>query len=197
MTPPMIQDPIAQQAFVDLQSNRLTLRRVRAEDAAAFGYRSLPEVARYQSWVGFDEAAATRMIGEQLQLMPDTPGTWFQLVIVERADGTVVGDLALHFRRDDERQVEIGVNLSPSHQGRGFAAEAIALALGYVFGTLGKHRVVAITDADNGAAARLFRRLGFRHEGHFVEHVRFKGAYGSEYLFAMLAREWAVRIPPG
>ncbi len=180
--------------FSDLHSDRLTLRRVVAADAKALSrYRSLPEVARYQSWSAYDEAAAVRMIDEQAGLLPDSPGTWFQLVIVDRTADAVIGDLALHFRLDDERQVEIGVNLSPDHQRKGYAAEAIHLALAYLFDTLGKHRVIAVTDADNGSAAQLFRRLGFRQEGHFVEHFWFKDNYGSEYLFAMLAREWRTR----
>jgi len=36
----------------------------------------------------------------------------------------------------------------------------------------------------------LFRRLGFRREAHFVEHVWFKGGWGSEFVFALLRREW-------
>ena len=54
---------------------------------------------------------------------------------------------------------------------------------------------IATTDARNGSAAQLFRRLGFRQEGHFIEHLWFKGEYGSEYLFALLAREWQSRQP--
>ena len=125
--------------------------------------------------------------------MPDTAGTWFQLIILDLASSDVIGDLALHFREDDHRQVEIGINVAPAQQGRGYAAEAIHCVLGYLFGQLGKHRVVAITDAANDAAARLFLRVGFRQEAHFVEHVWFKGSYGSEYLFALLGRDWRSR----
>jgi RimJ/RimL family protein N-acetyltransferase len=35
-----------------------------------------------------------------------------------------------------------------------------------------------------------FRRVGFRQEAHLVENIWFKGQWGSEYLFAMLQREW-------
>jgi RimJ/RimL family protein N-acetyltransferase len=41
----------------------------------------------------------------------------------------------------------------------------------------------------------VFHRLGFRQEAHCVEHVWFKGAWGSEYLFALLYREWKARQP--
>ncbi|MEI9982691.1 MAG: GNAT family protein, partial [Aliidongia sp.] len=181
-------------AFAALHSARVSLRRVEAADAGAIsGYRSLPEVARFQSWTAFDADTAARMIADQAALAADTPGTWFQLVIVRRDTEVIIGDLALHFLAEDDRQVEIGINLAPDQQRQGYAAEAIGLALAYVFGTLGKHRVFAVTDAENAAAAQLFHRLGFRREGHFIENIRFKGAYGSEYLFAMLAREWIGR----
>lgn len=176
---------------VALQTERLALRQARADDVEAiWSYRSLPEVARFQSWARFDRADALRLVEEQDGLAPDTAGTWFQLVILDRASSSLIGDLALHFRKDDHRQVEIGINLAPAQQGRGYAAEAIRCVLGYLFGQLGKHRVVAVTDAANDAAARVFRNVGFRQEGHFVEHVWFKGSYGSEYLFALLCGEW-------
>jgi RimJ/RimL family protein N-acetyltransferase len=87
----------------------------------------------------------------------------------------------------------LGITLAPAHQGCGLATESLSSVLGYLFDSLGKHRVSAVTDAENHAAARLFRRLGFRQEAHFVERVWFKGGWGSEYLFAMLHREWQAR----
>ncbi|MGA9422192.1 MAG: GNAT family protein [Rhodanobacteraceae bacterium] len=180
--------------LTDLHSPRLRLRRLHADDAAALSaYRSLPNVARFQSWTSFGIDDAERLIAGQVDLAPDTPGTWLQLAIVEASSGMLVGDCGLHFRQDDPKQMEIGVTLSPAHQGQGLATEALTCLFDCIFATLGKHRVVAITDVDNLAATALFRRLGFRQEGHFVEHVRFKGTYGSEYLFALLGREWLAR----
>jgi RimJ/RimL family protein N-acetyltransferase len=179
---------------VELRSPRLTLRRLRADDAGALcAYRGLPEVARYQSWDSFALDDAERLIAGQATAEPDAPGTWLQLAVVETASGAFVGDCGLHVRADDPRQMEVGITFAPAHQRRGLATEALARVLEYAFGALGKHRVSAVTDADNRAAAALFRRLGFRQEAHFVEHVWFKGAWGSEYLFALLRREWLAR----
>ncbi|NPD68484.1 GNAT family N-acetyltransferase [Lichenicola cladoniae] len=180
--------------FAGLTSQRLILRPLLASDAAGLcGYRSDPQVARYQSWTGFDEADAIALIAEQEDLEPDLPGTWLQLALIETASNMMVGDCGLHFLESDTNQVELGITLSRSHQRQGYGAEAVRRVLVYLFDELGKHRVFAITDADNHAAVGLFRRLGFRQEAHFVEHVYFKGTYGSEFVFAMLAREWPAR----
>jgi RimJ/RimL family protein N-acetyltransferase len=180
--------------FRELRSSRLQLRPLCPDDAPAIcAYRALPEVARYQSWESYTLNDAVQMIAGQTGLVLDTPGTWFQLGIVSMATGQLVGDCGLHFRQDDPRQVELGITMAPAHQRCGFATEALGSVLEYVFGTLGKHRVFAVTDAENRAAASLFRKLGFRQEGHCVEYVWFKGAWSSEYLFALLYREWQER----
>ena len=177
--------------FTELRSPRLLLRRLRQDDAAALcAYRSLPEVARYQSWESFSPEDATRLIDDQAGQAPNVPGTWFQLAIVSAATDAMIGDCGLHTRQDDPRQVELGITLDPAHQGRGYAAEALACVLACVFGELGKRRASAVTDAENDRAAALFRRLGFRQEAHFVEHLWFKGRWGSEFTFALLRREW-------
>lgn len=172
------------------------LRRLQSDDADALcGYRSLPEVARYQSWSAFGPENAARLIEDQRWREIGIPGTWFQVAIVERGTERMIGDCGLHCREEDPLQMELGITLSPSHQGKGYATEALDILLRFVFATLGMHRVSAFTDAENHAAAALFRRLGFRQEAHHIEHRWFKGQWDSEYVFALLRREWELRPP--
>ena len=90
----------------------------------------------------------------------------------------------------DDKQIELGVTLAPEFQGQGFADEAIFSLLDCLFLTFKKHRVIAIVDVDNKPCYKLFKRIGFRQEAHFVKNTFFKGSWGSEYLFAMLASDW-------
>ncbi len=65
--------------------------------------------------------------------------------------------------------------------------------LDYLFCELALHRVTATCDALNDASAKLLERVGMRREGHFIENIWFKGAWGSEYNYALLQREWMAR----
>jgi RimJ/RimL family protein N-acetyltransferase len=175
-----------------LQSERLLLRPFQDADIAPFAaYRSDPEIARYQSWeppVTLEQAA--RFVNEMKHARPGVQGEWYQWAVERKAAAGLIGDCAFQILPHDPRQAEIGFSFARAHQGQGFAAEAVSRLLDYLFDDLALHRVIAITDAENVAAARLLERLGLRREGMLVENVWFKGAWGSELLYALLRREW-------
>lgn len=174
------------------ETARLRARPFTDADAQAFaGYRADPDVARYQSWSDYTLERARELIAGMQEASPGTPGEWYQIALESVADGQLVGDLALKVDADEPREAEVGFTLAPDQQGRGYAAEALTALLDWAFPTLGLHRVVAITDALNTPAAALLERVGFRREAHFVDNVFFKGAWGSEFLFAVLDREWS------
>jgi RimJ/RimL family protein N-acetyltransferase len=91
---------------------------------------------------------------------------------------------------DEPRQVELGFTLSAEHQGQGYATEAVMRWLEYVFESLNKHRLIAITDCLNDRSIALLERVGMRREGHYIQNVWFKGAWGDEYQYAILRSEW-------
>lgn len=177
--------------FKELSSNRLILRRFKNSDLEAFvAYRSDPDVARYQDWENYSEAQGKEFIQEQSQQDVDIPGTWLQTALELKETGTLIGDCAIHTLESDPRQIELGFTLSHQHQGYGYAQEALQCLLNFIFGALNKHRAIAITDTKNIPASRLLEKIGFRREGHFIKNIWFKGAWGDEFLYAMLQEEW-------
>src|SRR5580765_4162520 len=111
------------QRFPDhLTSARLLLRRLHRDDAEALcAYRSLPEVARYQSWESFGPDDAAKLIDGQSGQEPGIPGTWFQLAIIETSTNRMIGDCGLRCLEHDPHQFEIGITLAPEAQLRGYA----------------------------------------------------------------------------
>jgi len=180
---------------LELRTIRLLLRPFVPSDATTFAlYRSDPEVARYQGWEApFSVPQAQAFIAGLEHVVPGTPGAWYQLAICLRDTGEQVGDCAFRVLSDEPKQAEIGFTLARPHQGHGYATEAVGELLVHLFGTLQLHRVRAICDVENPASARVLERLGFRREGQFIENAWFKGHWSSEYLYAILGREWSAK----
>ena len=177
-----------------MESERLVLRRPADGDLGHFlAYLNDPAVARYQSWESYTEEQALEVIERQKGVEPGTPGRWFTFAAESKETGEMIGHVALSVKAEDHRQAEMGFTFERRHQGRGLAREAAEAVLDYAFGVLGLHRVVAVTDRENGRSVALLERLGMRREGHFVENIWFKGAWGSEYLYALLRKEWLSR----
>ena len=180
--------------FTYLLTPRLMLRRLQLTDTGAmFAYRSDPLVARYQGWEVPSREKIQAFIQEQLNLEMDTPGTWFQVGITLRASGDLLGDCGLHFPQHDPRQAEVGITLARTYQGKGYASEALAAVLRYIFMTLGKHRVTASVDPRNKPSLVLMEHLGFRQEAHFRQSLWFKGEWADDIIFGLLESEWKAR----
>jgi RimJ/RimL family protein N-acetyltransferase len=176
------------------ETERLVARSFVEADVEAFAaYRGDPDVARYQSWSDFTLDDARELVGSLQGEQPGVPGDWFQIALESRAESVLVGDLAFHVDADEPRQAEIGFTLAPAQQGRGYGTEAAAGLLDWAFPRFGLHRVIAVADVLNSGSSALLERLGFRREAHLVENVFFKGAWGSEYQYAVLEREWSAR----
>jgi RimJ/RimL family protein N-acetyltransferase len=178
-----------------IETDRLTLRPFAEDDLdELYAYHSLPEVARFLYWEARsrDETRETLAVKiRQAELVKE--GEWLVLAVVLREERAVIGDVSLRWLSEQHRQGEIGFVFSPTFQGRGYAAEAALEVLRLGFDALGLHRIVGRCDALNAPSARLMERLGMRREAHFIENEIFKGAFGDEYVYAMLAREFAAR----
>ncbi len=175
-----------------LETERLLLRQFQDSDLESFlAYRNDPDVARYQGWnIPYPRQKGKEFIEFMTRAFPSAQGEWFQAALELKSTHEMVGDVGFVVQKDDGRQAYIGYSLARAHWGNGFAYEAVSRMLAYLFDELTLHRVVAECDVDNAPSWKLLERLGFRRESHLVENIFFKGAYGSEYHYAMLGREW-------
>jgi RimJ/RimL family protein N-acetyltransferase len=80
-----------------------------------------------------------------------------------RADGVLVGMIALHGVRDGA--AEIGYWMAAPARGRGYLTEAARAVLDFAFGPMRLQRVEWRAVTDNPASVRIAQKLGFRYEG--------------------------------
>ncbi len=143
--------------FETLKTERLTLRRLRTEDAEILAnYRNLPDIARFQK--SYTVTKAHALIQEMAKSDPSEKGKWFQFAI-ELTGNRLIGDIGF-LNTDENRKNWVGFTLVPEYWHCGYAAEAVHAVLKYYSG-LGISSIWASTDPENFASMKLLKTLGF------------------------------------
>ena len=84
----------------------------------------------------------------------------------------------------------LGWYLDEAVAGRGYATEAVQLAIHFAFTHAGLHRVQAAIIPDNAPSLALARRVGLREEGLATRYLQIDGAWRDHLLFAVTTEEW-------
>lgn len=173
-----------------LETKRLVMRELTKDDAdTVFAWQSDPRWLVYYEWSErkrdeFDELYA-RMVGFQ----HETPRTKFQLGI--ELDGHLIGDAGIRMNSPEANQADIGYEITPEHWGNGYATEAVRVLVEFGIDELKLHRIWSWCIADNTASSRIMEKLGMRREGVLRDKHYFKGRYWDEFVYGMLASEYA------
>ncbi len=89
---------------------------------------------------------------------------WYAMWMIEKKDGTRIGDLCFK-GLEAGRNPEIGYGILEAFRGRGYATEAVRLALQWAFRHPAVKAVEAETEPGNTASQRVLEKCGFRPLG--------------------------------
>lgn len=175
-------------------TERLLLRPIHRNDASAmFAYRSDKLTNQFQGWIPETSEDMIDFIQNKVCAMMNRPGTWFQVVIINRENGAIIGDTGIHFTDQESKQAELGCTIDKKYHGQGYATEAMTAVINLLFNELNKHRITASIDPRNTASIKLVERLGFRLEAHFRESFFSNGIWVDDLVYALLENEWKMR----
>lgn len=107
-------------------------------------------------------------------------------LIVENADGEVVGIADLVNFDATHRRAEIGIVIEKPHRRKGYAAETILRVIDYSRRVLHLHQLYAYVDSRNVASVALFTQVGFVHKAELADWlydgVDYHPAFLMQYL---------------
>ncbi len=149
--------------MTDIATERLKLRRFKADDAAALGAMLAdPETMKF-----FPYVAETPAEGRHLALKHITYferhwqqrgyGVW----AVTEADGRLVGRCGIR-NWESIDDIEVLYLIERSRWGRGYATEVARAALEFGFNEIGLDSIVGVTHQDNSASRHVLGKLGMR-----------------------------------
>jgi aminoglycoside 6'-N-acetyltransferase len=107
-------------------------------------------------------------------------------------DGSVVGFIQSHENPDPEyRYAGIDIFVGTPYHGQGIGSDAVRTLVVHLVCDLGHHRVVIDPRADNAAAIRCYRKVGFKPIGVMRRYERNleTGAWNDNLLMDLLAEE--------
>jgi aminoglycoside 6'-N-acetyltransferase len=146
-----------------LRGALVALRPAVAADIPALAeIRSAPEV--YARWRGGDDLEAA--VTEDLE---DPDARTFAI----EYGGRVVGAIQWHAENGpDYRHAGMDIYLDPAVHGRGVGTDAVRTLAAHLIDDHGFHRLVIDPAADNDAAIRCYRKVGFRPVGVMRQYER-------------------------
>ena len=181
--------PTPAQALPMLDGERLRLRTFRDGDSAAL-YRiySDPVVMRYWSYPAWIEHAQADAYLARVRDAVVSEGV-LAWAIASRDDDMLIGTMTVLHIDSANARAEIGYALASAHWGRGYAQEALRLALAFAFDALQLRRIEADVDPLNQASCRLLERIGFVREGVLRERWLVAGELQDSAIYGLLRGE--------
>jgi [ribosomal protein S5]-alanine N-acetyltransferase len=102
-----------------------------------------------------------------------TYGKWSGM-IVHVSDGVVIGSMGFKSAPDQYGHVEIGYDIIPSYQGRGYATEMAQALIRWAFEETSVTRVTAECLTSNKASIRVLEKVGMRQLTHSDEMLNWE-----------------------
>lgn len=152
-----------------LETERLTLRRPRAEDASAIfdRYASDPDVTRYIVWPQHqsieDTLSFIRFSDDEWDKWPVGP-----LLIFRKDDNSLIGATGLSFQTPE--QAMGGYGLAKDSWGKGYATEAYSAVIRLAKES-GVRKIISPVHPQNTASQHVLKKLGFEIEDGSIHYV--------------------------
>ncbi|MET9447231.1 GNAT family N-acetyltransferase [Streptomyces cinerochromogenes] len=171
---------------------RVRLRAVEPDDWTAFA-RFAADDGRREGRLELPRSAESHRVRAKEQAVAECDDDRFRLAVETTAGRELVGSIGSHRTGRSSGWFEFDVMIGAEHRRRGYATEALALLLRFMFAERRYHKCLGAVLAHNEASLALTRRLGFTEEGRLREHVFFAGRHHDLVLMGLLAEEFGRR----
>lgn len=147
--------------FPVLETARLTLRALDLDDAKAiFGLRTNKEVNEFIDRKTPRNLSEARAFIDRISTLAEKSKGIFW-VLSSKSSHQLMGTIGLRNFEDEENYAEIGYEIDPIYQQKGFMSEAFKAVLNFGFNELELKTIEAFTHKDNDASIALLEQQKF------------------------------------
>ena len=154
-------NPTPSLSFSKILTNRLIIRKMKYFDTTAIlALRSNEQNRKYVDRPKMSKLSEARLFIKKMNAGIDG-NEWLYWGICHKGQDEVIGTICLWHFSDKPNKAEIGFELLPEHQGKGFMNEAVIAVIDYGFRVLKLEYLEACTSRDNESSIRLLEKNKF------------------------------------
>lgn len=179
-------------AFPKLETTRLLLDQITQADAeTVLSIFSDSEVTRYYDLTFTELYEAQQLIEDDAQRFIDDRN--LRWGVRDKSDNRLLGGCGVNRFEPSNHVAVIGYEFAKQHWGQGYAGEAVAKVIEYLFMNQCNHtvnRIEAYTMIGNRGSEVVLERLGFQCEGLLRQHGYWQGGYHDLKLYSLLRNDY-------
>ena len=157
---------------------------------AVLAYQSDVRYLKYSPWTHRTAEEVQDFVRGFIEWQGEQPRTKYQLAVVLRGEGRLIGNCGIRIESAGSRQASIGYEIAPRYWGEGYATEAGRAMVAFGFAELWLHRIWARCVAENVASYRVLEKVGMRREGRLREEEWLRGQWWDALVYGILDYEW-------
>ena len=151
---------------IPLETDRLLLRRFQISDAPSF-YRNVcsdPKVNTYLTWKLHESPSETESLISDFISRYENPDRYCWAIILKNSD-EVIGTIAAPTIHELTESVEVTYAIGSCWWGKGFAPEALAAVMDFLFNRVNVNRIEAGHDVNNPNSGKVMQKVRMKKEG--------------------------------
>ncbi len=160
-----------------LSTPRLVLRSLQEADVQQlFELRSNPAMSLYINRAVSSSIEEVQTFIERISKNANEGAVGYWAITLQ-GDDRLIGTACVFNISNDHHRAEVGYELLPAYQGKGYMIEAVGAVVQYCFEQLNLHSLEAVVDPANTPSVRLLEKSGFVREALFKDKEFYKGGY--------------------
>ena len=184
-----------QRFAMEYETDRLILRVLTpdySEEVCSFLYKNREHFEKYEPVLPINYYTPEHqqaILSAELKLALQTKNIRYYIFLKENTK-QIIGTVALHhIATAAYSSCEVGYKFDTDYQHKGYAKEAVAMAVSIAFAALGLHRVYARVMPDNTASIKLLKGLLFEEEGLERECIKIQDRWQDHLRFSLLNQD--------
>jgi RimJ/RimL family protein N-acetyltransferase len=174
------------------ETDRLIIRALRPGDGKAINEAVIETFDNLHPWMPWAKQRPTLEESEEYarrSCAKFAAREELGLLLIHKADGSLVGASGLHHPNWDIPKLDIGYWCRKRFEGHGYITEAVLGILRFGFETVGARRIQIVCDSLNERSQRVAERCGLRREGELRKHLAWPEPR-TAVIFGMTDDDW-------